>query len=177
MSATAIFGIVPARRLSIRLSQFVVCCLATVVLACPARSAVFEFPAGRPVGVADWQHGLRELVNSPKRIHGYGMMHEDVHFYSGDTQALNRFLDRYSKLKLPIKHRVVLRAEKGTAASPGWKQQNKDPLPCDWKISITPFHPGKYDAVIEIYLKGNIDRSLLELPTGVEVDDGTPKAR
>src|SRR5262245_58420753 len=128
-TTTANFVTIPARRLSMRLSRLVVASLATVVLVCPAKSAVFEFPAARPVGVADWQHGLRELVNSLKRVHGYGMMHEDIHFYSGDTQALNRFISQYSELKLPTRHRVVLRAEKGAAASPGWKQQNKDPLP------------------------------------------------
>ena len=125
-----------------------------------AHAVGYEFPTGKPFSTpADWPQGLTKLVKSGKRVHGYAVNSGDFHFYSGDADALTHFLKEFAEIPLE-KRKIVLVAREGRAESPWWKQEKKEPLRCDWMLSVTrnlaadeTRKESRYKVIIEVYLK------------------------
>jgi hypothetical protein len=91
----------------------------------------------RPVGGSDnWPPGLRELVNTDRRVHGYFVNWEDVFYFAGDTDALNAFLGSCARLP-GTQVRVVLHPGKADVRSP-WDKGPRD-VAADWKLYASAF--------------------------------------
>jgi len=129
--------------------------------------------------IEKWPAGLKELANSPLRVHGYFVNWEDIFFYAGDVKALNGFLKEYGKLA-DTRLEVVLHPGKKKASSP-WDKQPRD-LEVDWKLYTTPFsadqikndkiEPGPFVTRVDLWLGGQIELEKLEVPQNVEVKSG-----
>ncbi|MBC8097670.1 MAG: hypothetical protein H7Y43_17860 [Akkermansiaceae bacterium] len=94
-----------------------------------------DYENDHPVGGASgWPEGLKELVNTTNRVHGYFVNAEDVFFFSGSATNLTEFLRDYSKIQGIEKHQLILHEGTGAAKSP-WSKASK---PCDWKLYAVP---------------------------------------
>ena len=76
-----------------------------------------DHPA-KPVGNSSWPKGMKDLVNSKERIHGYFVNAEDVFFFSGDKERFEKFLADYAKIDGLVSHKIVVHAGVGEAKSP-----------------------------------------------------------
>jgi len=94
-----------------------------------------DYPNCEPVGGSSaWPQGLKELVNTTNRVHGFFVNAEDIFFFSGSATNLGNFLSDYAKLQGIEKHRLVLHEGAGEAKSP-WSTNSKS---CDWKLYACP---------------------------------------
>ena len=95
-----------------------------------------DHPRNQPVGgTAAWPTGLKELVNTTNRVHGFFVNAEDIFFFAGDAAKFSQFLSDYSKIQGVEKHQLILHEGKGEAKSPWSKSDGK---PSDWKIHACP---------------------------------------
>ncbi|MEX0791742.1 MAG: hypothetical protein WD045_01300 [Pirellulaceae bacterium] len=118
-----------------------------------------------------WPDGVREVLNSPLRNHGYWVNSNDVLFYQGTPKQLQEMLSALDKS--PDAHlSVIIHAGKGVAKSPS----AKEPVgPADWSVhvhgdgAVTP----KQDQVtFHLYLDGSLDLETLKIPAGIPVASG-----
>jgi len=94
-----------------------------------------DYPNGQPVGGSSaWPEGLKELVNSTNRIHGYSVNAEDIFFFSGSATNLAGFLRDFATIEGVEKNRLILHEGTGEAKSP-WSKSAKR---CDWKLYACP---------------------------------------
>jgi len=119
----------------------------------------------------DWP-GLVEAINDTSRVAQCWCNGDERFFYSGDTAALNRVLEKFAKTKVPELH-VVLR--------PGPADYDGKPSKIDWHIhvigsiarasiqqrelaSISDVHP-----TFTIYITERLDLDAISIPPGVTV--------
>jgi hypothetical protein len=94
-----------------------------------------DYRNGEPVGgTSAWPAGLKELVNTTNRVHGFFVNEEDIFFFSGNATNLTAFLGDYSKIQGVEKHQLILHEGTGEAKSP-WEKSGR---PCDWKLYGCP---------------------------------------
>ena len=134
-----------------------------------------DYPKG-PIGVSGWPAGLAELVNVDNRVHGFFVNSQDVIFFSGNTNALNDFLTKYSKLP-NTKLQLVIHTGKLEVRSP-WDPAARD-IAADWKLS-TGLHEadakqtaaGMFGTRVDVWLSGSIQLGDLKVPQNVTVTSG-----
>jgi len=142
-------------------------------------------PNDQPVGGTDaWPRGLKELVNSHERVHGFFVNWEDVFYFAGDTDKLNAFMKSYAQMT-PARLHVVLHA--GTPDLQVKSHSDKDPreVKADWKLYCAPFTheeaierekahesapPLPFLVRLEIWSGGQIDVNKLEMPATLSLE-------
>ncbi len=106
-----------------------------VVVAWRAFGLGSDYQNDQPVGgTSAWPQGLKELVNTTNRVHGFFVNAEDVFLYSGPATNFSAFLRDYSKVQGIEQHLLVLHPGNGEAKSP-WGKVSK---PFDWKLYAGP---------------------------------------
>lgn len=131
-----------------------------------------DYRNDQPVGgTTAWPEGVRELVNTTNRVHGFFVNDEDVFFFAGNTTNFNEFLASYSKISGIEKHRIVLHGGVGEAKSP-WGTNGQA---CDWKLYACPKSwlaqdPKQKTFVLEVHFwtGGKIAPEQIAVPKGVE---------
>lgn len=131
-----------------------------------------DYRNDQPVGgTSTWPAGLKELVNTPNRVHGFFVNAEDIFFFSGSATNFNDFLRAYSKIEGIKQHRLVLHPGVGEAKSP-WDTQGK---PCDWKLDACPESWRKADATLKSFIlevhfwtRGSIHLDQIAVPKNVQ---------
>lgn len=94
-----------------------------------------DYRNGESVGGTDgWPAGLKELVNTTNRVHGFFVNAQDYFFFSGNATNLFMFLHDYAKIEGIEKHQLILHDGVGEAKSP-WEKTGR---PCDWQIFTCP---------------------------------------
>lgn len=94
-----------------------------------------DHPNDRPVtGSTNWPAGLKKLVNTTNRVHGFFVNAEDVFFFTGTASEFTTFLQAYSQLEDVEPRRLILHDGRGEAKSP-WEKSGR---PCDWKLNVCP---------------------------------------
>lgn len=94
-----------------------------------------DYRNDQPVGgTGSWPKGVKELVNTTNRVHGFFVNAEDIFFFAGTATNFADFLRDYSKIQSIEQHRVVLHEGVGEAKSP-WDKSGR---PCDWKLYACP---------------------------------------
>jgi hypothetical protein len=100
-----------------------------------AYAAGSDYRNDQPVGgTSAWPEGVKELVNTTNRVHGFFVNAEDVFFFAGSATNFAAFLNDYSKIQGVEKHQLVLHEGAGEAKSP-WSETSR---PCDWKLRAGP---------------------------------------
>lgn len=137
-----------------------------------------DHPAG-PVHNEHWPAGLAAIVNVPDRVHGWFVNWEDVFYFTGDTQELNRFISRTGALP-GGDLRVILHPGSLAVRSP-WDAAPR-PLRADWTLYAAPFTqaqvtddgitPGPFVLRIHVYLGGQVRLDELVVPAEVAVESG-----
>ena len=135
-----------------------------------------DYRNDEPVGGAStWPEGLKELVNTTNRVHGFFVNEQDVFFFSGNATNLTRFLRDYSKIRGIEKHRLILRKGVGEAKSP-WGKIGR---PCDWKLygclkGWRSKDPKEKSFILEVHFwtGGRINLDHVTIPQNVEVTKG-----
>lgn len=161
--------------------------LACVLFAALPPRTGFGLGADHPKGEVSsnaWPKGMSELVNSPRRIHGYFVNAEDVFFFAGDQRQFNEVLEAYAKIEGLVRHRIVVHEGKGRAGSPWQKSGDK---PCDWMIYGCPAlwkrgdgNAKGYVLEIHVWKEGKIRVDAATVPDGITVEpaaDPAPPAR
>lgn len=112
-------------------------------------------------------------IQGPNCVHGYMVNWEDTFFFAGDTAALNKFVEGYSK-RSDLKLRLVIHAGTKKARSP-WDKADRD-IPVDWSYYV--WNTGNPDArhpapsQVDVWLGGRIKLDELRIPANVEVASG-----
>ncbi|MEX1041832.1 MAG: hypothetical protein WDZ51_14430 [Pirellulaceae bacterium] len=118
-----------------------------------------------------WPEGVREVLNSPLRSHGYWVNSHDVLFYQGTPDQLHDMLAALAKTP-DANLSVVIHAGKGIAKSP-W---GKEPIgQADWSVHVHgdgPITPKQDRVTFHLYLDGNLDLETLRIPAGIPVTSG-----
>ena len=138
-----------------------------------------DYPNGQLVGGSSaWPEGLKELVNTTNRVHGFFVNAEDIIFFSGGATNFSDFLRDYSKIQGVEKHQLVLHDGVGEAKSP-WSKTGK---PCDWKLYAAPKSWLAKDArekafVVEVHFwtGGKVALDQVSVPSNVEFAGGCLK--
>ena len=158
--------------------------LYAVVLSCWAFTApeVFalgsDHPKGPVAGNQQWPDGLKDLANRPERVHGFWVNETDVFFYNGDSKALNKFMDDYSKLKNTAL-RIVLHPGTQKARSP-WDKAERD-IPVAWSLHASsspldaigvPNAGAGFYTRIDVWLGSPLKLNELIIPGNTEVLSG-----
>ncbi len=155
--------------------------LITLMGSIPALPMGGDHPAGEPIGQhPEWPAGLADLLNSGGRVHGYWVNANDWFFYAGDTEALNEFLQKYSRLKgTPLT--LVLRPGRGLTGELGGGEKN---IAYDWEVQVRrrgwsreglpdpTGEKGGYVVIAEVWAEGQIKLSKVEVPLNVKVKWG-----
>ena len=120
---------------SLRFSAVITTLLFGGFIALKAFGLGADYQNGEPVGgTSAWPNGVKELVNTTNRVHGFFVNAEDIFFFSGNATNLNGFLGDYSKIQGVDKHQLILHEGAGEAKSP-WDKSGR---PCDWKLFTCP---------------------------------------
>lgn len=96
-----------------------------------------DYPDHQPVigaQIARWPAGMRELVDSPERVHGFWENEEEVFFFAGTTTNFSEFLQAYSRISGIEKHCLILHGGTLVAKSP-WATNGP---PGDWQVYGCP---------------------------------------
>jgi hypothetical protein len=114
-----------------------------------------------------------QIVTGQIPIHGYWVNWEDVFFYTGDTQAFNRFVEAYGKLS-HLQLKVVIHAGTTGARSP-WDKGDRGPA--DWSFyrwNVGLPRPGQKPAPsrVDVWIGSKIRLQELNIPANVEVVSG-----
>lgn len=127
----------------------------------------------------DWPVGLADLLKSGDRVYAYCVNWMDHFYYAGDADALNIFLEKYSKLKgTPLTLSIhVGPAKVGKISTPGQKD-----TAYDWHVFVTPpmipdggFVKGREHeriVTVELWLGGQVELKKVKVPDNVKVVDG-----
>lgn len=113
----------------------------------------------------EWPAGLNELVNHHLRVHGYWVNANDFFFYSGGTEAFNKFLAQRANLSgTPLT--LVLHPSTGATPVFGGERGGID-FAWGLKILARGWHPQApmdhntckrgYVAVVELWRGGSVD--------------------
>jgi len=139
-----------------------------------------DHPQGKLHRLANWSEKLVELINSDGRAHGHWVNQSDEFFYQGNTEALNRFVERAAALKNPSL--VVTLHAGSTRRSRLWGQ--KPELPYDWKLlvkSVAWARPATLQTAegapahaieIDIWIDKQVELEKIKLPAEVRVISG-----
>lgn len=138
-----------------------------------------DYRNDEPVGgTSAWPEGLKQLVNTTNRVHGFFVNAEDIIFFSGNATNLTEFIGDYSKIQGVEKHQLILHDGAGEAKSP-WRTNGQ---PCDWKLYACPKSWLVQDAkaksfVLEVHFwtGGKIALDQLTIPKNVEITGGCLK--
>ena len=139
-----------------------------------------DHPNGQPVGgSSEWSAVLKDLANSPGRVHGYFVNANDFLFFAGNMDALNKFLEHYGKLEhMPLK--VTLHVGRKTANSPWGADRAMKPAPFQWQLTSmrrgwgAPEDPtalSKYVVTVDVWLDG-LELEDIKIPKHVAVESG-----
>jgi len=139
-----------------------------------------DYPNGQPVGgTSAWPKGVKELVDTTNRVHGFFVNAEDVFFFAGSATNFAEFLNGYSKTQGVEKHRLVLHEGVGEAKSP-WSTNGQT---CDWKLYACPKSWLSQDAkdksfVLEVHFwtGGKIALDRIAIPKNIEFAGGLFKS-
>ena len=132
-----------------------------------------DYPNDQPIGgTSAWPVGVKELVNTTNRVHGFFVNAEDFFFFSGRATSFTTFLRDYAKIQDVEKHRLILHEGIGSVKSP-WGKESK---PCDWKLHAAPAAWLKRDSkaegfILEVHfwIGGRISLDEIVIPQNVEV--------
>ena len=155
--------------------------ITTVLVACVVvMMALSAFGLGadhrsdQPVGgTGAWPAGLKALVNTTNRVHGFFVNQEDVFFFAGAATNFSAFLRDYAKIQGVEKHQLILHEGTGEAKSP-W---NTNGQPCDWKLYGCPaqwrnFHnqskASRYVLEVHFWVGGKLALDQIVIPQNVE---------
>lgn len=135
-----------------------------------------DYRNDQPVGgTGAWPEGVKELVNTTNRVHGFFVNAEDVFFFAGNSTNFNEFLDGYSKIQGIEKHRLILHEGFGEARSP-WSTNGQA---CDWKLYACPKSWLAQDAkeklfVLEVHFwtGGKLALDQIAIPKNIEFAGG-----
>lgn len=134
-----------------------------------------DFPNDETVGgTTAWPNGMKHLVNTSRRVHGYFADDEDVFFFSGNAADFSAFLLEYSKIDPVQKHVLVIHGGPGIARSP-WG--NAAGVPCAWElygraamqIRKDINAPALYVLEVHFWSGGKIDLKQVTVPKNIEL--------
>lgn len=121
-----------------------------------------------------WAPALRELVRNEHWVHGYLVNAEDKHFYAGNTEAINEFLQAYAQLD-ETRLEIVLHEGTHQATSP-WNKSGEG-RQANWALYIAPRDWLKHSprakvndadpptiTQVDVWLGSNIDADALSIP-------------
>lgn len=162
------------------INRFLVTC-ATLLVAWSALGLGSDYRNDQPVGgTSAWPAGLKELVNTTNRVHGFFVNAEDIFFFSGSVTNLTEFLRGYSKIQGIEKHQLILHEGVGEAKSP-WSTNS---APCDWKLRACPksWSTGAADEkafILEVHFwtGGKIALDRASIPKNVAVTNVSDSSR
>ncbi len=132
----------------------------------------------------DWPAGLADLLKDGKPVYAYWVNWMDHFYYAGDTDSLNAFLEKYSKLQgTPLTVSIhVGPAKVGKITTPGQKD-----MPYDWHVFITPpmipdggiVKGREHERIVtvELWLGGQVELRKIEAPNNIKVVDGNDIAK
>jgi hypothetical protein len=146
------------------------------MIAAERRGPATASPRGRRLGSDFSKEELAlqgQVVRGQIPVHGYWVNWEDVFFYTGDTPAVNQFLEAYGKLE-QHQFKVVIHAGTRGARSP-WDQADRGPA--DWSFyrwNAGSPQPGAKPAPsrVDVWLGSRIKLAELRVPANVEVVSG-----
>ena len=134
-----------------------------------------EMGKGHDIGQKpdDWPKGLESALASQEHEGGYWVNANDCYWFSGNTDALNRFLTESAKIEgAPVN--IRFHSGKGEGKSFG----KKPSIPIDWQVSSfcrnwsdewPKGSPTEYMVRIDIWDGGQVDRKAVVIPTGIIV--------
>ncbi len=155
------------------LGLLVVCCASAWPMAAEynLKQPIIQQPA--------WPAGLADFLNNSKPIYAYWVNWSDYFFFSGDTDAFNAFLERYSRLQgTPLTVSIHIGPIKvGNLAHPDQRT-----IPCDWDVfAVPPMIPdggivkGRENeriVTVEVWLGGKVELRKIIVPKNVNLVDG-----
>ncbi len=128
-----------------------------------------------PVGGDNWPAGVADWVNGRPRVYAHTGTFAEHLYYSGDTAALNKFLEPCAKITgVPVT--LVLHCGRGwTSGLTGGRS-----VFFDWSVTCMnldvrlegepPEKPGKLAKIrIDLWLGGDVELSKLVVPSNAEV--------
>jgi hypothetical protein len=158
-------------------------CLAVLiplVLATPEALGLGADHSPGPLGPNPaWPRGFLELVNRAERAHGFFVNATDVFYYSGDTQALNQFLEAYARLP-GASLKVIIHPGAKNASSPWDKRDNRERnLPIQWSLrsviggdNEADVKAGRLSTYVDLWLGSRIRLEDVRIPANVEAASG-----
>jgi hypothetical protein len=149
----------------------------------------YATPPARPP-VSSWPDGLAAVIADKAYLDGYNYQNPgyvvenvDTFYYGGDTEALNRFLEKLVKverLRATVAFSGVGKVNRNVRAATvrqeealGLPLSEIDGQPCSWLVSVTPKdwmrqskgEKAEAEAQVLVFLRGkDIDASKLRLP-------------
>jgi hypothetical protein len=149
--------------------------------------AVVLYRAGERVRPGPgWSKALTDLVNSPGRVDGFGLMNgRRSYYYAGDAKAFAGFLERYTALQgTPL--RLVLHAGRTDQTDPR-SPKTKPKVIFDWQLRVVSrwrprsggrtrnYKPRRIPppaVSLEVYLGGQGGLDDVDVPLNVNVASG-----
>lgn len=128
----------------------------------------------------DWK-GIMPIVNDKSRVYQVWVNGNEYLFYKGKTRELNATLATFAKVD--VKHHVVV-LRPGPAERHSFR--DKTPIPFNWEIHLIggiaksratddiEDLEWQRDPVLTIYVTGEIDLDLLEIPEGLTLRSAPP---
>ena len=160
-----------------RLPQTMIAACAIVFTASSAFGLGGDYPNDQPaLGNSEWPDGMKHLVNSAQRVHGFFAGAQDVFFYSGNGAEFAAFLLEYSKIDPIQKHVLIIHDGPGKAMAG---------VPCDWGLcgswaTQAMLHPKDPNAsllyILEVHFwtRGKIDLKQVTVPKNIELRTAGP---
>ena len=147
-------------------------CFLVLVVSVSAFALGGEHPANHPITQQpSWPEGLADALDSHPRVYGTWVNSVDTWYYRGDTEDVNRFLSRLSKVP-SLRAVTVVTPWPGKVAKLG----SHGTFTFDWSVKVAPLREnqraeqGAYAKVeIRVYTGANIDRSKLNVPPWISV--------
>jgi hypothetical protein len=154
-----------------------------LVVSCSASAWAMASEYGGPhspiIQQSTWPAGLADLLNDGKPVYAYWVNWMDHFYYSGDTEAFNAFLEKYSKLQgTPLTLSIHVGPGRiGRISTPA-----KRDIAYDWHVFVVPpmipdggIVKGQEDVRIvtmELWLGGQVELRQVKAPDSVKVVDG-----
>lgn len=158
-------------------------------LPAPARMIVGEWEPDKPLDLgAEWPDNLKALASRDGAVYvkhqnytpiiGGGSEETVALFFTGNSEAFNKFLGDYAKLRdLPLT--LTVHAGCGRV----WAQSRKA-VRFEWLVTMVRFVPGEvfkadapknkvgYEVSVELWLGGNVELDEVKAPGSIEVKSG-----